>query len=112
MIIVISHAPFDNSLSQESIELALGLSSLGVPITLIFMDDGVYHLSADENTQQVAIKNFLKNLNCLELYDITQVYVCQQSITQRNITIKDNFKFTITNNPLDLLKNHEHTLIL
>jgi tRNA 2-thiouridine synthesizing protein C len=111
MIIVISHAPFNNTLSYEAIELALGLSSVGLEISLIFMDDGVYHLCADQETKDLASKNFLKNLNCLDLYDIVEVYVCKSSLDQRQIII-NNIKCTIINNPLELLQNSQHNLIL
>lgn len=112
MIIVISQSPFNNLLSLEALELTLGLSAFGVDITLIFIDDGVYHLQADTETTSIASKNFLKNLNCLELYDINKVYLCKRSLNNRKITLSSDFHCGIIDDPLQLLQDSQHNLIL
>jgi tRNA 2-thiouridine synthesizing protein C len=114
MLIALSHAPFDNTFSLEALELCLGLSSVGLPIELLFINDGVYHLIANQNACQLPIKNFLKNLNSLELYDITQVYVCEQSIIARhiNFTELNIANIQLVSNALDLLETVNKSLIL
>ena len=112
MLIVLSQSPFANTLSQEALELSLGLASVGLEISLLFIGDGVEHLTANSEQQTLATKNFLKNLNCLELYDITEVYVCESSLRLRNIPVELPNNWQICAEPLALLPNYDKHLIL
>ena len=85
--IVLRQSPYGASLAQEALEVVLAFGVYGVSVSLVFMDDGVFQIVRGQDTQQFYCKNLAKQLAGLDLYDIDQVFVCQASLSQRQLTI-------------------------
>jgi tRNA 2-thiouridine synthesizing protein C len=58
-------------------------------VSLAFLDDGVYQLMKNINTEGVDMKNFSKTYRALEGYDIEKLYVERESMEMRGLTEDD-----------------------
>ena len=84
ILVVIRQAPFYSS-ARESIDLALALAAFELPISLLFTEQGVWCLSA-QNSAQVEHKPLDKMLAALGLYDIEKVFVGEQDLACAGLT--------------------------
>lgn len=77
---VFSSAPHATSRGREGIDAVLATSALCEDISVIFLGDGVAHLMKGQNTKNIGMKDYAPMLKLFDLYDIENVYVCQQSL--------------------------------
>ena len=85
LAIVMASPPLASFHNQEGLELAMLCASYGQQVSLFFVDDGVWQLHEPLDANQVLRKNFTKSLAALEFYDIEHLYVCEDSLAQRNM---------------------------
>ncbi|MCY4177678.1 MAG: DsrE family protein, partial [Endozoicomonadaceae bacterium] len=60
---------------------------------LFFADDGVLQLIKTQQAALIAQKNIASVLKSLPLFEINNIYVCNKSLAERNITV-DNLILT------------------
>lgn len=82
--IIISSPPHGNAKGREALDLALAMSDIN-QVSVFFIGDGVFHLLPDQKPQQILMRDYIATFNMLELYDIDDVYVCEDSLKIRNI---------------------------
>ena len=82
---VISHSPYNSSLSRDALDMALASAAFDQDVILIFIGDGIFQLTENQQTDNLGLKNIQKSLAALELYDIKACYVCERSAKERNI---------------------------
>lgn len=83
--IVNRRSPHGTSHAREALDLSLALSAFNESLSLFFIGDGVYQLLVKHDANVILQKNFQPMLKMLALYDVEQIYVCQQSLLERNI---------------------------
>ena len=81
--------PYGTIYALESLEVVLIGAAFDQDVKLVFMDDGVYQLTKNQNPGGIGMKNFSKTYGALGDYDITEIYVDQESLTQRGLGIDD-----------------------
>ena len=84
--IVNSKAPYSNTAGKDSLDIALIFGSFEQPISLFFQGDGVWQLLQGQDGSNISVKDYLKTFAAFEFYDIENIYVCQDSLTERNLT--------------------------
>jgi tRNA 2-thiouridine synthesizing protein C len=84
--VVLRHAPYGNSFAQEALDATLAMSLFGQEMTLIFLGDGVFQLLKHQQAADIHQKTFSKQIAAFALYDIERVFVCSQSLAQRDIS--------------------------
>jgi tRNA 2-thiouridine synthesizing protein C len=84
--VVLRHAPYGNSFAQEALDATLAMSLFGQEMTLIFLSDGVFQLLKHQQAAGIHQKTFSKQIAAFELYDIKRIFVCSQSLAQRDIS--------------------------
>jgi len=84
--IINSHAPFSSPAGKEALDAALIFGSFEQATSLFFLADGVFQVIGDQNAEAIELKDYLKTFSALEFYDIENIYVCQQSLTERGLT--------------------------
>lgn len=89
LAIINASSPYSSINAKESLDLALIFGSYEQKVSLFFQGEGVWQLVNDQNPELLSIKNYLKTLAALEFYDIDNVYVCENSMKERNIN--ENF---------------------
>jgi len=82
-------APYGTVYALESLEVVLIGAAFEQEVKLIFVDDGVYQLTKGQSTDAIGMKNFSKTFGALGDYDVNQIYVDEQSLTDRGLTMDD-----------------------
>ena len=85
LAIINSKAPFSSNYGKDALDVALIFGSFEQKVSLFFQGDGVYQLVANQNASLVSIKDYLKTFSAFEFYDIEDIYVCQQSLVNRQL---------------------------
>lgn len=87
-------APHGSVYALESLEVVLIAGAFDQDISLIFIDDGVFQILKNQQTESLGLKNFSKTYNALGDYDITKLYVSQESLNERGLTLEDLLDLT------------------
>lgn len=82
-------APHGSIYALESLEVVLIGAAFDQDISLAFIDDGVYQLTKDQNTDGIGVKNFSKAYAALGDYNITKIYIEKESLEERGLTLND-----------------------
>lgn len=107
-----TQAPFSSAIGKEALDAALIFGSYEQAISLFFIGDGVFQVIGDQNATEIEVKDYLKTFSALGFYDIENIYVCQQSLTERNLP--ENFHISniqvLTNKDFSQ-RLHQHNVI-
>lgn len=82
-------APYGTIYALESLEVVLISAAFEQDVSLAFLDDGVYQLMKNVNTEGIEMKGFSKTYRALEGYDIEKLYVDRESLEMRGLTEDD-----------------------
>jgi len=82
-------APYGTVYALESLEVVLIGAAFDQDVSLAFLDDGVFQLMKGQDTQGVGMKNFSPTYSALGDYDVTKLYVEQESLDERGLTLDD-----------------------
>ncbi|MEM7294143.1 MAG: DsrE family protein, partial [Pseudomonadota bacterium] len=63
-------------------------------VSLAFIDDGVYQLMNGQDTSAIGTKNFSATFKALGDYDVSKIYVEQESLDARGLTRDDLMPLT------------------
>jgi tRNA 2-thiouridine synthesizing protein C len=78
-------SPHGTAQGRESLDLTLALSAFNESLSLFFIDDAVYQLVENHDTEASLQKHYQPLFKMLDLYDVENIYVCEQSLQQRSI---------------------------
>ena len=82
-------APYGTVYALESLEMVLIAAAFDQDVSVVFMDDGVYQIKKDQETDAIGMKNFSKTYRALEGYDVEKLYVSKESMEERSLTTDD-----------------------
>lgn len=75
LLVIVRQPPYGSSLARASLDTALAAAALELPVSLLFMGDGVLQLLPDQHSESIGVKNIGRLLGSLPLYDIESVYI-------------------------------------
>ena len=80
-------APHGNAISREGLDALLAATAFcdEEDIGVFFIDDGVLNLLDGQNPELLLQKDFIRTFKLLDLYDIEQRFVCDDSLDQYNL---------------------------
>ncbi len=81
--------PYGTVYALESLEVVLIGAAFDQDVSLAFIGDGVYQITKGQSTSDIGMKNFSPTYNALGDYDITKLYVEQESLTERGLSVDD-----------------------
>ncbi|MDH2924689.1 tRNA 2-thiouridine synthesizing protein C [Nicoletella semolina] len=116
LAVIFTQPPFGNTSSREGLDALLAASAFcnEDEIAVCFMHDGVFNLLADQAPQHILQKDHIAMFKLLDLYDLNERFICQESINQRQlhsaIWLLNDVKSVSTNALFDLLRNAEKIL--
>ncbi len=87
-------APHGSIYALESLEVVLVGAAFDQDVSLAFIDDGVYQLMLNQNTNGIGVKNFSPTYQALSDYDINQIYVEKESLELRGLKQEDLLPLT------------------
>lgn len=85
ILFISRHAPYGSSLAKDALDAILASSAYDQQLGLLFMDDGVFQLLANQSPSAIKQKSFAALLPVLSLYDINSIYVHYESLEKRKI---------------------------
>jgi len=88
-IYVNRRAPHGTVYALEALETVLIGAAFDQDVSMLFIDDGVYQLKKDQNTDAIEFKNFSKAFRALEMYDVEKLFVEAESLSERGLTKDD-----------------------
>lgn len=87
-------APYGTIYAWEALEVVLIGAAFDQDVSLAFIDDGVFQLVKGQDTAGAGMKNFSPTYSALGDYDVTKLYVEQESLDERGLTIDDLMPLT------------------
>lgn len=85
MLIIARQAPWAGTGARDALDIALAGAAFELPISLLFLDDGVLQLMPGQQPEQLQLKNLQANLRALPMFGVEQLYVAGQSLAQRGL---------------------------
>ena len=85
ILLVFRHAPYGNAIAREGLEAALACGAMGVKASVLYMNDGVWQLLAEQESQPINMKNHAAMSSALPLYDIDKLWIDSDSLRHRGI---------------------------
>ncbi len=82
-------APYGTVYALESLEVVLIGAAFEQNVKLVFVEDGVYQLTKNQNTDGIGMKSFAKTYTALGDYDVNQIFIDEQSLQDRGLTLDD-----------------------
>ena len=82
-------SPYGTIYALESLEVVLIAAAFEQNVSLVFIDDGVYQLTRNQNTDGIGMKNFSPTYAALGDYDIHHIYVERESLEARGLSLED-----------------------
>lgn len=85
MLLISRHSPWSGPCAREMLDIALAGGAFDLPIGMLFLDDGVFQLVAQQNPTALQQKDLGANLQALPLFGVDELYVCDESLTRRGL---------------------------
>ncbi len=86
---VMRRAPHGTVYTYEGLEMVLIMAAFEQDISVAFIDDGVYSLVRNQETDEIGIKGFANTYRALDGYDVEKLYVDRESMEERGLTEED-----------------------
>ncbi|MDA9003903.1 sulfurtransferase complex subunit TusC [bacterium] len=83
------HAPYGTDRAHESLEALLAMAIFDPQIHAIWLDDGIFQITAHHEAHTIGRKNFNAMARAFELYDLSHCYACQTSLRLRGFGKND-----------------------
>ncbi|RLT97382.1 sulfurtransferase complex subunit TusC [Ketobacter sp.] len=81
--------PHSSQATRESLDAALASAAFGVPVGLLFLEDGVFQLKQGQQPSTADLKRTAPIFQSLGLYEISDVYVCEEDLHSRGLCQED-----------------------
>ncbi|HBX53986.1 sulfurtransferase complex subunit TusC [Pseudomonas sp. UBA2684] len=85
LLIVSRQAPWSGPGAREALDIVLAGGAFDLPIGLLFLDDGVFQLSAAQQPSALQQKDLSANLQALPLFGVEALYASARSLLERGL---------------------------
>lgn len=91
LAILFTQPPFGSSISREGLDALLAASAFcdEDEIAICFLFDGVFNLLKNQKPELILQKDHIATFKLLELYELSECFICQQSVTERGLEKAD-----------------------
>ena len=89
MLYINRNAPYGTVYALEGLEVVLIGAAFEQDVSMAFIDDGVYQILKDQDTSDSDMKNFSPTFKALGDYEVTKLYVEQESLDERGLSVDD-----------------------
>lgn len=87
LLIISRQAPWAGPAAREALDIALAGGAFDLPISMLFLDDGVFQLAPDQRPATLEQKDLQANLQALPLFGVEALYASQRSLTERGLAL-------------------------
>ena len=113
ILVIQRTAPYGSSLAREGLDYVLTSAAYDQNIQMLFMADGVFQLVKTQDSSDIQLKSHLGAMEVLPLYDIEDLYVIQEDLTERNLTTDQlglSVKVISRNDAHSLIDQQDHVM--
>lgn len=113
VLIINRTPPYGSSYARESLDIALTCSIFEMPVSLLFLSDGIFQLVKGQDPSGIEQKNLQSVLSSLPMYDIENIYVEQEALNSWALTTEELcLDSTVINNDeiQSLIASHDTVL--
>jgi tRNA 2-thiouridine synthesizing protein C len=103
ILFILQHAPHGNSSARDSLDAALACAAFDQQVQLLFIDDGVWHLLPEQQSEAIDSKDTSKMLGALGYYDINDVFADAFSLHTRQLSV-ESCAIPVTTLPADAIR--------
>lgn len=89
MMYINRNAPYGTVYALEGLEVVLIGAAFEQDVSMAFIGDGVYQILKGQDTSDSDMKNFSPTYNALGDYEVTKLYVEQESLDERGLSADD-----------------------
>ena len=86
VLLISRQAPWAGIGAAEALDIALAAGAFDLPLSILFMDDGVFQLLEQQQPQALEQKDLSANLQALPMFGIDQLYVAEQCLSERGLS--------------------------
>ena len=87
LLLVFRRPAYGRGLARGGYDLALAAAAFEQPVSLLFMDDGVWQLLPGQETSRIDARSIESTLASLPLYDIDSLYADEKSLQARGLSL-------------------------
>ncbi len=115
LLIISRQAPWAGPAAREALDIALAGGAFDLPISMLFLDDGVFQLAPDQRPATLEQKDLQANLQALPLFGVEALYASSLSLAERGL---DSTSLTLPVQALDdaalrdLLQTHDQVITI
>lgn len=80
---VFQSAPHTSNAGREGLDALLAASAYSEDIRVFFIGNGTGQLLANQQPEKIKSRDYIATFKMLDLYDIEQIFFCQQSLIER-----------------------------
>ena len=113
ILVIQRTAPYGSSLAREGLDYVLTSAAYDQNIQMLFMADGVFQLVKTQDSSDIQLKSHLGAMEVLPLYDIEDLYVIQEDLTERSLTTDQlglSVKVISRNDAHSLIDQQDHVM--
>lgn len=89
VLLISRSSPWTGLAAREALDIALSGGAFDLPMSMLWLDEGVWQLVGEQQPQQLEQKNLPAQLSALPMFGIEKLYVAQHSLEQRGLTEAD-----------------------
>lgn len=91
LAVLFTQPPFGSAAAREGVEAVLAASAFcdEQDLAICFAFDGVFNLRAGQNPATILQKDHIALLKLFELYELSECFVCQESVAERQLEDAD-----------------------
>ncbi|MBA1200599.1 sulfurtransferase complex subunit TusC [Pseudomonas capeferrum] len=87
LLIISRQAPWKGPSAREALDIALAGGAFDLPLGMLFLDDGVFQLQAEQQPAVLEQKNLAANLQALPMFGVDELFVCAHSLAARGLDL-------------------------
>lgn len=84
-LFILKNPPYSGIYLQETLDIVLTAAAFDQDVSLLLLDDGVFQLKSRQQAEQYGLKDTSAIFKALEIYDVKNIHVEQESLLERNL---------------------------
>jgi tRNA 2-thiouridine synthesizing protein C len=88
-LFVLRHPPHSGTQIQEMLDVVLTTAAFDQQVALLLLDDAVFALKNNQQPEKYQAKDTAAIFKALKIYEITELYIEVESLTERGLKLSD-----------------------
>ncbi|WP_152086130.1 DsrE family protein [Pseudoalteromonas sp. A25] len=86
ILAISTSSPFDGQKIRDALDTTLIYAAIDQNISWLLLDSAVLALKKGQSAAHLGLKDHFKAIKTLEIYDVEQVYICEQAKAKYHLT--------------------------